>query len=303
MLKLSIITIVGALIAAQASATFIIKRADTTSPPTLSSNIVEGFGMSIPMDDALSTIMPSDWTISTTKEILSLPASWVGGNHWFTVLSDITRKLELVATKDDITKVVSIYHKPPTKEYKETIEYSNNKIIVIDEIKDVDIAGEVEQPELITTNPLQKSDNVTPPDSLMTPQVQTKVITNTMDQKSNPITKSMVPNLTHPSNPKTSIIERQLPSFLKTTEYRASTGDSLKDTISAWATTNNISVLWRASADFTIKSQLVINNNFLSSVDQMLAFYIYSTNPLQYRYFTKNNILLVEDVRIIYRSN
>lgn len=90
--------------------------------------------------------------------------------------------------------------------------------------------------------------------------------------------------------------------FLKTKEYLAYRGEMLSTVFGRWSQDINASLVWKFDSDFKITKEIRMYSNFLEAVNQMLAFYNATSNPLQTRFFLKNKTLLVEELSIIYRE-
>lgn len=90
-------------------------------------------------------------------------------------------------------------------------------------------------------------------------------------------------------------------SFLVNKYYVAKQGMMLSEVIHSWGEMNNISLIWNASNDFKVYKEIRFFSNFLQATNDIIQFYNNTSNPLQFRFFTKNKTILVEDLSIIHR--
>ena len=217
--------------------------------------IVHGFGSEVPLVMALQQIVPAAYAFSFGTDVNPGQAvSWDGGKSWDKVIADMLAPLGLVARLKE--NMLYIYNPkgPGTRSSTAPTPHQNHHNMAHHE-------------PLALTSPSQNLNrrNITDPGAVKTSQpVQTMIEVREMDSSDTAETESQV-------------YEQQLISSLQNDQsaapyfWEAKQGHSLRKVLERWTRDANVTLVWGAAHDYTIASDVLVNDSFKDAVKVLFA--------------------------------
>ncbi|GJL85724.1 MAG: hypothetical protein DHS20C02_14990 [Micavibrio sp.] len=209
---------------------------------------VIGFGSDLPLALALRQVVPPEYSFSFGDGVNpGYRVSWNGGRPWNEVVNDMVAPLDLSA-----------------RIYKKTVSISKSG-----QSSDEDLSmikPQKQEPQAGGSRRI----NITDPG-----ETPGKLVSNQPANSNSKVDILPAKSSTIKADENTLQVEpRQNNSVLKT--WEAKQGDSLKTTLSGWSKQAGAELVWEASHDYALDSNVMVNGTFDSAVKVL---FVRATNP------------------------
>lgn len=218
----------------------------TADHQTTDNEIVQGFGSDIPLAFALSQVVPAHYSYAFGDNVNpGYRVSWNGGRPWQTIVTNMIKPLGL------------------------EMRIHDNKLVIEKQgttLKAPTSAAAIEKPAIVKTEPkvVIKRGNIVDPGP------------------TSPATHSQAPSTGGPqmlikstSNDNDIITEadedRPLAPPQQSRVWKAEQGKSLRSTLGSWSNQVNVGMVWNASQDPVVSSNLVVNGNYNDAINTLMT--------------------------------
>jgi hypothetical protein len=200
--------------------------------------VVEGFGSDMPLALALQQIIPPGYATSFDQSVNpGTIVSWDGGKPWDQIINDMIAPAKLEANVEG--KVVHI-RQQGTGQRAEAQPMTQEELVRRDTIKD---PGDAPQQQAVNSLAGIESAAGTPTDE---PVASEKLPL--------PPTAAETAAAAAPAQPEI---------------WNAKAGESLKETLTRWSDKAGVELIWMASYDYKIKTDISVENNFDGAIQSI----------------------------------
>lgn len=216
----------------------------------VSEETVEGFGTDMPLALALSQIVPATYSYSFAESVNpGYRVSWNGGKSWIEVVQDMIEPLSLVA--DVRGRTVHIRNEEQSAVVVEpTPEEPAEKKIVEAEVKNADAEAVEDSEPLELVVSVDRGDNK-----------------DLLDKR----VKIQDPGEDSGVQPVQTLKTIEKVAADKPLVWEAEKGDSLKQTLVRWSGDSDVKLVWEASHDYPLQSDLFVTGSFKHALKSAIS--------------------------------